>query len=453
LKVFPAARLLTCGSFAALLCACGGGGGSTSLPAAPAPTLAPPASPTPSPSPYPVTEGDKFTYTGSITQTFTRFATPAPSPDPGATPEPTSTPWTGSTSDAVTQNVVLHSGASFNGTAGLIEMDTHETDQGDHMVTTTIDSQQYLSLAADSSRSDGVNLTQVGVKTTDSSGVATTTTVGAGNGVLDRMPQIPQAQWTNSAARTFAESDSSGITINDSYNADGSYTGSVNFPQGGSSSIAENSDGSGTYKFPLLGVSTQSSLTFSSVNPSDNTITIAFTDHADSPVTLFNFMPAWYPSIPPVLAGDTFVDFSQTTLPSTCNVGSGLPKQATRIDETRTQLDTIFGEVETYKASSYVAGPYGVICTVIHDTLVYYYDLTGQSAFLNGFRPYPIQETDTDETLAMQSATASSTARRASSVAAAAPIAAPAFLHSQLALAKRHILAVKHLSDLHRKAQ
>jgi hypothetical protein len=457
LKVVPAARLLLCGTFAWMLSACGGGGSTTtSLPTTPLNTPTPvPASPTPSPSPYPGTQGDTFNYTGTMTQQFTRFGTPAPVPTDGSSPQPTSTPWTGSTNNTVTQTVTIKTGAQFNGASGLTEVDTHESDQGDHMVQYTIDSQRYLSMAADSSRSNGMDLTMVGLKTSDSSGVSTTTTTGAGNGVLDELPQVPQAQWTNSAARTYVENDSSGITIDNAYNADGSYTGSVQFPQGGSSQVTENNDGSGLYVFPLLGAPTPSQLSFSAVDATSS-ITIGFQDNADAPLTLYATFPSWFPSVPPVLASDTFVDYGQSALPGSCNVGANMPKQATRIDETRVQLDTVFGEIDTNTTSSYVAGPYGAICTVVKDKLVYYYDFTGQSAFLNQFANVPIQETDTSETLAMQSATiaAASTARRtaSSTLGGYAGFASPSFLHAQLALAKRHIAAVKHLNALHRKS-
>lgn len=449
MKVLPAARLLTCGSLAWLLSACGGGGSAASVPAAPVPTLAP-ATPTASPSPYPVADGDTFTYQGSVSQKFTRFATPAPSPTAGATPQPTSTPWYGSANDTVTQNVTLHTGASFNGATGLIEADTHETDQGDHLVTTTIDSKQYLSLAADSARSNGIDLTQLGVQTSDSSGVSTVTTFASGNGVLDELPQIPQAQWSNTAARSYAENDSSGLAINNAYNADGSYTGSVQFPEGGSSSITENPDGSGLYVFPLVGAPVPSQLTYSAADLSGN-LTIGFQDNADEPAVMYALFSAWYPSIPPVLSNDTFTDYGAAALPSGCNVGSNVPKQATRIDETRTQLDTIFGELDSLTQSSYVAGPYGVVCTVVHDKLVYYYDLTGQSSFLNGFGPWPIQETDTDETLALQSATMKSSSAKHAALSAPGGYAAPVFLRSQIASAKRRIAIVKHISTLKRK--
>lgn|GEM_PF-2417845 len=424
----------------AALAGCGGGS-TSSLPSATSTSA--PAPQTPTPSPYPSTSGDSFTYKGSISQTFTRMTSPAPSPDT----------W----SSSVSQSVSVKSGASFQGTSGLTDFETKETDSGNY-ATTTSDTHQYMSFAKNATRWNGMDLLQAGSVSSDSGGVTITTTYGPGNGLMDELPEVPQAQWINNAARTVVENDPSGEKLTSAYAGDGTYTQNVTFSNGDTSTAIESADGSGQYTMPLLANpnGTPSYLTFSAPQ-SDGTIALTFVDNADADPQIFTkTVSTWYSAAAPGMASDTITDAGTVAIPSSCNVASSLATQATRLDETRTRLDTIFGELETLTQSAYVAAPYGVVCLVAHDRLVNYYDMTGQAAFLDGFAGTPMQQTDTNETLGMQTATlaAQSSARRKASISQGAAIfARPSLANIELRVAKRRLTFVHHLSAALRKAR
>ena len=434
----------------AALAACGGGGSNAVLTPPTAVTTPSPAPPTPTPSPYPSTDGETFAYHGSYTQQYTIYGTPAPSPAAG-TPAPTATPWTASDTEDVSQTVTLHQNASFNGVTGLTQLENKETDTGARS-TYTVDSKQYVQLAADNARSNGENFTELALDATDSNGVESTTTFGSGNGVLDELPQVPAAQWSNSAARVEVENDPSGESITNTFAADGSYTASSLFAQGERATITENSDGSGMYVLPFLGVS-GSEVTISA--PANDAIAITFKQLATGEVG-WGSVPVWYPAVPAVLASDSFVDAGVNAIPSACNVPSAIGTQATRIDEQRMRLDAIFGELERTQESSYVVPPYGAVCIVMHDDLQVYYDYSGQTAYI--FSGTPLRETVSDETLGMTAAPSASAkvrtqSRAGFSAAARAPFVAPSTARLALQIAKRHLQFVRRTGSAAKEAR
>jgi hypothetical protein len=436
---------------AATLAACGGGGGSAGAITPPATVVTPSPAPTPTPSPYPSADGESFAYKGTYTQQFTEYGTPAPSPsDPAETPQPTATPWTSTSTSNVAQQVTVHANASFNGTTGLTEMETSETDSG-KLSTYTVDSKQYLQFASDSTRSSGIDVTQVAVDSSDSNGVKATTTYASGNGILDELPQVPAAQWSDSAARVALENDPSGISITTTYAADGTYAGSTTYPEGPGATVAENADGSGLYTTPFLGAPDSA---FSVSPVANGTISIAL-EAAPLGGTLWDTIPVWYPSVPPVLASDNFVDRGSASIPSTCNVPAAVGTQAVQIDEQRMRLDTIFGEYERTNQRSYVVPPYGAVCVVVHDDLVSYYDFSGQSMYL--FNDTPLRETVTDETLGMTGVPATSSkamaAVRQSMHSTLSTFVAPSTARIHLAIAKRHLQLVRRLRSAFKEAR
>lgn len=427
----------------AALAACGGGSGTTTPAVQPVPSIAPVApTPTPTPSPYPSTSGESFAYSGTLTQQYALYGTPAPAASPGATPEPTSTPWVSTSTQSVSQNVVLHGNASFNGTSGLTELETNETDAAPQS-TYTIDSKQYVSFAADSSRSNGIDLMQMGIDATDSNGVHTTTTFAGNGDMLDQLPQVPASQWNGSVARSIVENDPSGESLSTTYAGDGTYTASATFPEGTTSTITEFADGSGAYVLPFIGVP-GSEITISPVE--SDAINITFKAVGYNAIS-WGALPVWYPSVPPVLAGDAFADSGTAQIPASCNVPSSIGTQALRIDESRARIDSIYGELEKTTQSAYVVPGYGDVCVVTHDDLTVYYDYSGESAFL--FSGTPLRHVVTDETLGLTKATlASSQARTKESTAtvSAATFFAPSMARMQLATAKNHLRFVRRMT-------
>ncbi len=377
------------------LSACGGGGGST-------PSVLPSSSPastaTPSPAPNPTAAGTTFSYAGSLTQTITLYATPAPSP------LPTSTPWVTTTTQSVTQNVAVSTGQSFNGQTGLTNLTTKETDAG-QLQTTTVTSQAYLSYAQDSSRANGVNVTEIGSSSIDSNGVALQSTLSSGSETLAQLPFVGGAQWTNNAAHTDTEKDPGGETISTTYAADGSYNEQLSFPENVTSTAIEYPDGSGSYGLPLLGGTTnQTTVTVGA--PSGGQIQLALNVPVGLPVTHAWTIPVWYPQTPPILASDAYVDAGPATLPSSCNTGNAYAyANVEKIVESKNRLDTVFGELETEKITQYTSSSYGLLCEVISDDLKGFYNYSGQAGAVFAFTVSgtPQIETTVSETLALQS--------------------------------------------------
>jgi hypothetical protein len=402
----------------ALCCACGGGSAGGTLPAPAA------ATPTPSPNPRPAASSDTFTYAGTLKQTFTTYGIPQPSPSPGASPLPSPTPMVGTTTASVTQKVTVATGQSFAGQSGLVDFNTAETDAGTN-ATTTQTSDAYVAFVPNATRANGTDVTLVGVATKTSNGVTTQTTNAAGNGVFDELPEVANAQWSESAARTWSETDPSSQTSAVTYAADGSYQESITFPEGGTAAVQTQPDGSGVYQTPVLDSAINSTVTITAPSGGQISGETTFVTHG-SPRTQAFSLPVWYPSTPPVLASDAFVNAGASALPTTCNVP---PAYATttpnKIIETSVRLDTVFGELETRTTTSYVASPYGVLCTVVHDDLETYYDYSGQSAYLMVISPVPFESTIVDETLALQSASLAPSSASASTKRSTASLAAP----------------------------
>jgi hypothetical protein len=383
--------------------ACGGGGSST-----PAVIATASPSPTATPVPNPTASGNTFAYAGSLTQTFTVYGTPAPSPSPSATPQPTATPWISTSSQTVTQNVTISNGQSFGGQSGLTEFATQETDAG-QLKTTGVTSQTYLSYAQNSARANGVDVTEIGTSSTDSNGVSLQSALGSGNGLIEKLPNVPGAQWSNGAARTDSEKDPGGETITATYAADGSYQEQLTFPEGGSAAVQTNADGSGVYQTPFNGATTANSTV--TVNaPSGGQIQLAYELFGlGLPASGAFTLPVWYPQTPPVLASDTYIDEGATTLPSSCKAASSYTSaNVEEIVETKSRLDTVTGEYESDRITQYTSSSYGLLCAIVSDDLKTYYDYGGQSLGVIAFSPNPLRETAVSETLALQSAHLSS---------------------------------------------
>ena len=432
------------------LSACGGGGaGGGSTPAV-VPTTSPAATATPDPNP--TASGNTFAYAGTLIQTFTLYGTPAPAPDPSATPQPTSTPWVSTISQAVTQSVSISSGKSFGGQSGLTDFTAHETDASAQK-TTTVTSQTYLSYSPNSSRANGVDVTEIGTSSNDSNGVSLQSVAGSGNGIVEKLPTVAGAQWTNGASRTDTESDPDGQTTLATYAGDGSYQEQITFPEGGNALAILNADGSGLYKLPVTGVTTAPS-TITVDAPAGGQIQLAYEiyAHGSLPTAGAFELPVWYPQTPPVLASDTYVDEGPTTLPSSCNAGSKYQSVSVeKIVETENRLDTIFGEYETDQTTQYSSPSYGLLCTVVNDDLKTYYDYSGQGGAYFNLSATPIRDTSVTETLTLQSEqlAAASLARRSSQSIVPHISPRPSLVRARMVLAAAH---AEHVRALYARA-
>jgi len=344
--------------------------GSAAMPAVPQPANAS------APSPWP-SAGTTLEYRGSLTQTGS-----------------------GSTIDLAVDQQVTTGSATLHGHPAIV-YHGKETESGKGSSETIAYDAEVLQRSSETRKGSDVVLVKFASHA--SSGLRETIEYGGGNGVFDQLPHVPQARWTNTAARTDSIFDSvAGSSLHDDYRADGSYA-ETGVPVEGRTSLAQSyPDGNALYQWPFEGGSYNSTIAISP--PSKGAIHIVFTNAA-AHVTEYAQLRDWYPRVPPLLASDAFVDLGTTAVPSACGTSKAYGKSATALSETRTRLDIIYGEYETTDRTSYVAAPYGVVCLIVHDDLKVYYDYT--TFALVG---KPLTETVTDETLGLRKASATNAA-------------------------------------------
>jgi hypothetical protein len=384
-----------------------------------------------------------------MVQTFTKFGTPAPAPSANASPQPTSAPWISTSTANVKQSTALSTGATFHGTSGLLQYETNETDTGARS-TVTMKSDAYIALVDNATRVNGVDTVLLGTLSADSNGVAWQTSYPAPGYTVNESPFVPNATWTNTAARTESENDPSGQSQTSTYAADGSYEETVSFPEGATGSIQANADGSGEYSIPTFGVTTANSA-FTISPPSGGTIPVEYTVlGAGFPQGGGFEVPVWYPSLPPVLASDRYVNEGSASVPADCNVPATYTSSGSiaAINETKSRLDTVLGELETENATSYVSTAYGTLCITVDDDLQTYYDYSGQSLGIVVFSASPLEETEVKETLGLQSAqvallTASASRRSDSNLSPLRAIVSLARVRAVIgAVHERHVRAL-----------
>jgi hypothetical protein len=400
---------------AAAACGGGGGGGGGGGSVGP-PTAAPTNS-----SYRPAAAGDTFTYTGTLTQTFVRAplsGSPVPSPNPTNS---------STLQYAVTQQVSVTATADPNGvsaSARSYDFHTVETDVASlETLTTTSDS--ILAYVPSGASTDVEQ-----ISTSESSGdyapdnTQYATSYGSGNGLLDVIPESGTGQIgaRNSAALSQTETDPDGQVTQRNVNADGSYTENVTYPNGTSfpgggattATASEASDGSGSYNFPLAGYELNGVGTVVSVpTPSGTTVTITVTIPAalsgpsPGPTPLVTSEPVtlWYTN-PPQLSRETYVDNGPAALPAGCTSAATLlaGRSTNQLVQTISTVDTIFGESESEVRTSYTATGLGVVCFVLNDIALQYYDFSGQTRYALYFASTPVQTTTTTETLVMSQA-------------------------------------------------
>lgn len=414
----PPAIFALCAVLAIGLASCGGGGGSNPTPH-PTPTATGLATPTPSPVPSPVSvpnrplnNGDSFAYAGTTTQSFVYE---------GASPSPAASSVAG-----VTQSVAVSAPASFNGVSALYDFHTNETDTTPLQTTTIATDTYYASVASGASS----NLVDYGYSSTDNFGETLLVQYGASGAavpvVIDELPEVPGATWSNTAAESLNETSPGNQSSVRSVNPNGSYTATTTYASGSlftpppapvTATIVENSDGSGSYSLPLLGPP-NSTITVGTPGPAPSPmIPIALTVPG-SPTTTIE-VPVWYGS-PLVLYQETDTNTGAQNFPAACNVPAAYGLTGNGVVQTIRSVDAILGTIETLQQTIYVIPTYGAACVVLSDQLLSFYDYSGQGPALIVVSGTPLETATVSTTLGLTSATVSTAARtRAQSVAAA----------------------------------
>src|SRR5579872_4474467 len=212
--------------------ACGGSGGSGA-----------PSGSHPSATSFrPCTIGLSSNFAGNALETIARPQPPPPPAPPS--PQPTVT----ILSAVQLTTSILTNGASFGGHNGLTQLHSIAQDST-ALQTVGVVTDTFVSCPA----SNAGNYASAGWTSTDTNGVTLTVNVGAGNGLLDILPETSGATWRNSAAQTLTEVDADGQTTTKTTNADGSYAETSQFPDGTTTTVVEHSDGSASYSIPFGG--------------------------------------------------------------------------------------------------------------------------------------------------------------------------------------------------------
>jgi hypothetical protein len=401
-----------------MLCgaACGGGGGGGGG------TVGPPTAPPTNSSYRPAAVGDAFTYTGTLTQTFVRApltVAPLPSPNPASS---------STLQYTVTQQISVTATADPNG----VPLSAQSYDF--HTVETDVSSLETLTTTSDATLAyvpSGGSTHVEEISTSESSGnfasynTQYATTYSSGNGLLDVIPESGTGQigTRNTAALSQTETDPDGQITQRTVNADGSYTENVAYPNGTgrpnggatTATVSEASDGSGSYNFPLSGYELNGVGTLISVPaPSGTTLPItvtipaALTGPSPGPTPMVTSVPVrlWYTN-PPQLSRETYVDNGAAALPAGCSSAASLlaGRTTNQLVQTISTVDTIFGESESQVRTTYTATGLGVVCSVLNDVVLQYYDYSGQTSFALFFSSTPVQTTTTTQTLVLSQAT------------------------------------------------
>ena len=246
--------------------------------------------------------------------------------------------------------------------------------------------------------------------------------------VIDELPEVPGASWTNSAAQTLDETSPGNQSSVRNVNADGSYTATTTYASGSlftpppaplTATIVENSNGSGSYSLPLLGPP-NSTITVGTPGPAPSPmIPVTLTVPVPVPTSTTIDVPVWY-GTPLVLYKESDTNAGAQNLPAACNVPATYGLTGNAVVQSIRSVDAILGTIETLQQTTYVVPTYGAACVVLSDQVLSYYDYSGQGSALIVISGTPLETATVSTTLGLTSAAVSTAARtRAQSVAAA----------------------------------
>ncbi len=236
------------------------------------------------------------------------------------------------------------------------------------------------------------------------------TVFGPGSNVVDQVPEVPQARWTNDAARTQTITNgAAGSFVRDIYHRDGSYRENAIPVEGLRASGEDYADGNAVYNVPLNGGLEDSTATF--IPPVKGKLTIALANSTIDRTEWFTER-SWYPT-PLALAGDTVQDYGSVRIPVQCKVPKRYGSTVTELVELRSRLDIIVGEVEITERALFLAPSYGLLCLLTIDDVSTYYDYE-----TTDFSGSPLMASEAIEALSLQRESGSSRALAAAASAA-----------------------------------
>jgi hypothetical protein len=342
---------------------------------------------------HPADNGDTTQTTGTLVTAYQRpdSAPLASGQTPG--PQPTQTQF-----DDVTQTTtVANPGGTFAGNSSNVDFHTVETDQqtapAPETFSDTVDDYFVFS--------DNIytgNFSNLGYTSTDDSGYTVTYTFGPGNGLVDVLPEVAGASFTNNAAATIATAYTNNESSMSTYAAGGTYNETINYPNVNAmgptttQTVIANLDGSASINTPFIGTVFTGNEQFAFSAPSaqgSGTITETTTQQPETgstaaPTVSTTAIPNWIPAgyTGTALATETDTDTGATNLPSTaCPVPSSFASTANVLVQTKNAVDPAMGTFETTTTTTYVIPNVGPACVTLNDVQTAYYDYSGQSGF------------------------------------------------------------------------
>lgn len=269
------------------------------------------------------------------------------------------------------------------------------------------------------------NVRTLSTVATDSNGVKYQTQYGANNGVATVLPET-SGSFSNDAAMVYKEYDPgipSLIDPNDptlsilrTVNADGTYV-QLNGERTAANAIVddtatENADFSGELDLPAIPGNGRK---FVFSPPSGSNITYRYFN----PMTAANpaitqTVPNWIPASQAHPSVETDTIATGQSLDPSCAPAAKYGTTATKVTQSITTADAVFGTLETRTTTSYdVAGP-GTICTIVSDTIKTFYDYSVQEGptprlFPSNSATTPAEQITIAETLSLQSTNAPGT--------------------------------------------
>jgi hypothetical protein len=335
---------------------------------------------------------DAFSFTGSLSSTTQLTASRAP---------------TQPQVDAAT--VTLSStvaGFTQNGTGGTATVSSAEADTYPLQTITTnaTTSYVYTQVTPIVPSAPKVTLSIASSDATDSNGARFKNQYGAGNGVVDVLPESSGTFGPNNAALTYDEIDPALFTRHRVVAAGGSYVEQGTDAFNDVQTITARADLSA-----FVDANQYSGLNFDITKPngSGQIVITVKTSAGASRGTLT--IPSWIPAGTAQPSTETDVNNGSKPFPAGCNVPAKYGTSGNQIVQTINRIDAALGNLETQTTTTWVGAGVGPVCIQLTDAVQTFYDYTlqnGSILFVSG-NAQPIQLTTIAETLTLQSATTS----------------------------------------------
>ena len=284
---------------------------------------------------------------------------------------------------------------------------------------------------------------------TDSNGVTYETDYGPNNGLTTVLPEA-NGTFSNDAQLEYKENDpgisavapasppagcaATVVSIDRCQNSNGSYVQYNGALTSGAAVVDNVATGNADFSGELDLFSIVNGRKFIFQAPSGGTISYQYYNPFNTPSSAGCLtantkpctVPNWIPAslTQPSVETDTIT--TGATLDASCAPAAKYGTTATKVTQTITTADPVFGTLETRVTSSYdVAGP-GTICTVVSDTIQTFYDYSVQEGPAPRLRPsnsatVPAEQITIAETLSLQSSNAPGAQSAARSVSSLSP--------------------------------